>query len=232
MHTQTHTMLTHAPAQARKVHKEFVNSLHRCRHAFWKTVHANASLTYSWLRSYQDTDLFQLCMVGLQIRGKVDEVTAMRERLHKLWADRKNYYDQIFDLQIFLRDAEQLNTISGSQEVGDGGGIKWLWWLVVSLHVCVCMCVHSTWLCVGVCVYTRVHAHACVRVCVCKCVHGMWVYVCVHETETERQADRRACARVCLVMFFHSAFGSVIGSNIPLAQWPIIFHSKSIGHNI
>ena len=42
----------------------------------------------------------------------------MRERLQKTWDDRKNYYDQMFDLQIFMRDAEQLNSISTSQEVG------------------------------------------------------------------------------------------------------------------
>ncbi|XP_076441755.1 spectrin beta chain, non-erythrocytic 5-like [Babylonia areolata] len=51
-----------------------------------------------------------------EIKGKVGEVEATRERLLKTWADRKNYYDQVFDLQIFLRDTEQLNTISTSQE--------------------------------------------------------------------------------------------------------------------
>ena len=53
----------------------------------------------------------------LQVKVKVQEVKDMRERLQKTWVDRKNYYDQIFDLHIFLRDAQQLNTISTSQEV-------------------------------------------------------------------------------------------------------------------
>ena len=54
----------------------------------------------------------------LQVKVKVQEVKDMRERLQKTWDDRKNYYDQMFDLQIFMRDAEQLNSISTSQEVG------------------------------------------------------------------------------------------------------------------
>ena len=54
----------------------------------------------------------------LQVKVKVQEVKDMRERLQKTWGDRKNYYDQMFDLQIFMRDAEQLNSISTSQEVG------------------------------------------------------------------------------------------------------------------
>ncbi|KAL8620004.1 hypothetical protein ACOMHN_015286 [Nucella lapillus] len=51
-----------------------------------------------------------------EIKGKVEEVKATRERLKKTWVNRKNYYDQVFDLQIFLRDTEQLNTMSASQE--------------------------------------------------------------------------------------------------------------------
>lgn len=45
-------------------------------------------------------------------------VEDMRKRLQTTWLAQKKHYDQIFDLQIFLRDAEQLNTISTSQEVG------------------------------------------------------------------------------------------------------------------
>ncbi|KAK7105089.1 spectrin beta chain, non-erythrocytic 5-like isoform X3 [Littorina saxatilis] len=51
-----------------------------------------------------------------EIKSKVSEVKAMREQLQKTWEDQKNYYDQVFDLQIFQRDAEILNTISTSQE--------------------------------------------------------------------------------------------------------------------
>lgn len=52
-----------------------------------------------------------------QIEDKVKDVKDARSRLQTAWLDRKRFYDQIFDLQIFLRDAEQLNTISASQEV-------------------------------------------------------------------------------------------------------------------
>lgn len=52
-----------------------------------------------------------------QIEDKVKDVKDARSRLQTAWLDRKRFYDQIFDLHIFLRDAEQLNTISASQEV-------------------------------------------------------------------------------------------------------------------
>jgi hypothetical protein len=64
---------------------------------------------------------FHLCV---QIGQKVAEVRAMRERLQRTWEDRKNFYEQIFDLQIFLRDTEQLNTISASQEVSNNAFIS------------------------------------------------------------------------------------------------------------
>lgn len=52
-----------------------------------------------------------------QIEDKVKDVKDARSRLQTAWLVRKRFYDQIFDLHIFLRDAEQLNTISASQEV-------------------------------------------------------------------------------------------------------------------
>ncbi|PVD25646.1 hypothetical protein C0Q70_13305 [Pomacea canaliculata] len=51
-----------------------------------------------------------------EIEDKVKDVKDARSRLQTAWLVRKRFYDQIFDLQIFLRDAEQLNTISASQE--------------------------------------------------------------------------------------------------------------------
>ncbi|XP_067682927.1 spectrin beta chain, non-erythrocytic 5-like isoform X3 [Haliotis asinina] len=52
-----------------------------------------------------------------EISDKVNEVQRMQERLVATWNKRKEYYDQLYDVQIFLRDAEQLNTLSSSQEV-------------------------------------------------------------------------------------------------------------------
>ena len=43
----------------------------------------------------------------------------VRERLGKVWQDRKDYHDQLYDFHMFLRDANQLNNTSSSQEVGN-----------------------------------------------------------------------------------------------------------------
>lgn len=56
----------------------------------------------------------------VQISDKVEEVQQMQERLVSTWNKRKEYYDQLYDVQIFLRDAEQLNVLSSSQEVCSG----------------------------------------------------------------------------------------------------------------
>lgn len=40
-----------------------------------------------------------------------------REQLHKTWLEKKDLYDQVYDLNIFLRDAELLDRISATQEV-------------------------------------------------------------------------------------------------------------------
>ena len=52
-----------------------------------------------------------------QIAEKVAEVKEVQDRLGKVWQDRKDYHDQLYDFHIFLRDTNQLNNISSSQEV-------------------------------------------------------------------------------------------------------------------
>ena len=55
--------------------------------------------------------------IYVQITEKVKQVEAAQERLLKTWEDRKQYYDKLYQLHTFLRDAEQLNNLSSSQEV-------------------------------------------------------------------------------------------------------------------
>ncbi|XP_059148013.1 spectrin beta chain, non-erythrocytic 2-like isoform X3 [Physella acuta] len=52
-----------------------------------------------------------------EIKSKVKEVEDARERLQNIWIERKDLYDQVYDLNIFLRDTELLNRISATQEV-------------------------------------------------------------------------------------------------------------------
>ncbi|BFZ07506.1 hypothetical protein BsWGS_10543 [Bradybaena similaris] len=52
-----------------------------------------------------------------EIGTKVHQVDQARQQLHTLWLERKDLYDQVYDLNIFLRDAELLNRISATQEV-------------------------------------------------------------------------------------------------------------------
>ena len=41
----------------------------------------------------------------------------VQDRLGKVWQERKDYNDQLYDFHIFLRDTNQLNNTSSSQEV-------------------------------------------------------------------------------------------------------------------
>ena len=56
-------------------------------------------------------------MCSFQIAEKVAQVKEVQERLGKVWQERKEYNDQLYDFHIFLRDTNQLNNTSSSQEV-------------------------------------------------------------------------------------------------------------------
>ncbi|KAK3092932.1 hypothetical protein FSP39_009051 [Pinctada imbricata] len=51
-----------------------------------------------------------------EIEEKVRTVLETQERLRKTWDEQKKYHDNLYDLHTFLRDAQQLDTISSSQE--------------------------------------------------------------------------------------------------------------------
>nr|XP_022333961.1 spectrin alpha chain, non-erythrocytic 1-like isoform X4 [Crassostrea virginica] len=51
-----------------------------------------------------------------EIEEKVKLVAEAQERLRSVWEERRDFYDQLYEFHIFLRDAQQLDTISSSQE--------------------------------------------------------------------------------------------------------------------
>ncbi|KAL4238363.1 Spectrin beta chain [Mactra antiquata] len=51
-----------------------------------------------------------------EIGEKVTTVKEVQDKLNKTWADRKEYYDQLYDFHIFLRDAQQLDNACSSHE--------------------------------------------------------------------------------------------------------------------
>ncbi|XP_066955513.1 spectrin beta chain, non-erythrocytic 5 isoform X7 [Macrobrachium rosenbergii] len=51
-----------------------------------------------------------------EVEERVNKVLEERNQLHAAWQQKKVYLDQLIDLQFFLRDAKQLDTISSSQE--------------------------------------------------------------------------------------------------------------------
>ena len=75
------------------------------------------------------------CVVLVQLIDLVSE----KSELLKLWEDRKAEFDQCMDLQLFMRDADQLDAWMAKQEV----------------CVCVCVCVHAR-VCMHVCAIFRI----------------------------------------------------------------------------
>ncbi|XP_048733527.1 spectrin alpha chain, non-erythrocytic 1-like isoform X2 [Ostrea edulis] len=51
-----------------------------------------------------------------EIEEKVKLVTDTQDRLRQVWDERRDMYEQLYDFHTFLRDAQQLDTISSSQE--------------------------------------------------------------------------------------------------------------------
>ncbi|KAK8731676.1 hypothetical protein OTU49_007418 [Cherax quadricarinatus] len=51
-----------------------------------------------------------------EVEERVNKVLEERNKLHAAWQHKKVYLDQLIDLQFFLRDAKQLDTISSTQE--------------------------------------------------------------------------------------------------------------------
>nr|CAD7394337.1 unnamed protein product [Timema cristinae] len=52
-----------------------------------------------------------------EVEEKFKQLLEERQKLHTAWQHKKVHLDQLIDLHFFLRDAKQIDTISGSQEV-------------------------------------------------------------------------------------------------------------------
>nr|CAD7444142.1 unnamed protein product [Timema bartmani] len=52
-----------------------------------------------------------------EVEEKFKQLLEERQKLHGAWQHKKVHLDQLIDLHFFLRDAKQIDTISGSQEV-------------------------------------------------------------------------------------------------------------------
>ena len=55
-----------------------------------------------------------------EVKQKLELLSREKERLHMSWEKKKIYLDQLIDLQIFLRDAKQLEALCSSQEASLG----------------------------------------------------------------------------------------------------------------
>jgi len=58
-----------------------------------------------------------LCRRMCQIEERIRDLIELRRRLHDLWQKKKEYLDDLYNQQMFLRDVSQLETLSNSQEV-------------------------------------------------------------------------------------------------------------------
>lgn len=56
-------------------------------------------------------------MCSYQIAEKLELLLTERESLFATWEDNKTELDQEYDLQVFLREAKQIDTLTSTQEV-------------------------------------------------------------------------------------------------------------------
>lgn len=64
--------------------------------------------------------VYPLCMLQ-EIQERFSQLLEERQCLHTAWQHKKVHLDQLIDLQFFLRDAKQIDTLSSSQEVALAG---------------------------------------------------------------------------------------------------------------
>ena len=59
-----------------------------------------------------------MCLLcAYQIAEKLELLLTERESLFATWEDNKTELDQAYDLQVFLREAKQIDTLTSTQEV-------------------------------------------------------------------------------------------------------------------
>lgn len=53
----------------------------------------------------------------LQIRSQLSDLKRESGQLQKVWLDQKQHLDQMLQLEFFLRDAKNIDAMSGAHEV-------------------------------------------------------------------------------------------------------------------
>ena len=53
----------------------------------------------------------------LQIRGRLSDLKRESGQLQQVWLNQKQHLDQMLQLQFFLRDAKNIDAMSGAHEV-------------------------------------------------------------------------------------------------------------------
>lgn len=95
-----------ASAQALKAEHEAMKAEIEAREdSFKTTVELGQTLMQDGHPSAQD------------IKDRVDQLLDARQTLHTAWQHKKVHLDQLIDWHFFLRDAKQMDTLSGTQEV-------------------------------------------------------------------------------------------------------------------
>jgi hypothetical protein len=79
------------------------------------------NLVSNWIRGehklWKETLLSHPWILIFQIQEKVETLESEREKLLCAWNEERDHLDEMFKQQVFYRDANQLDTISQSQEV-------------------------------------------------------------------------------------------------------------------
>ena len=57
------------------------------------------------------------CMCFFQIRSRLSDLKQESGQLQQVWLNQKQHLDQMLQLQFFLRDAKNIDAMSGAHEV-------------------------------------------------------------------------------------------------------------------
>ena len=90
----------------RKRHKELKAEIDARESSFASVVEAGKDMVEQGHFASNDID------------DTVNALLDTREKLHTTWQQQRDYLDQLYDQQAFYRDANQLDNLSNSQEVG------------------------------------------------------------------------------------------------------------------
>ena len=79
---------------------------------------------FSTLAVGQRADRARRLSSAQEVQERLEQVLEERKKLHAAWQQRKIYLDQLIDYHFFLRDAKNLDSASGQQEVSSRLGTR------------------------------------------------------------------------------------------------------------